>query len=389
MEDLNAASLEDVKDWFRAYYGAANAVLVIAGDITVAEAKAEGGEVLRRHSRRPAYQRQQEWIAKMTGTRSAMMQDNVPQARIYKVWNIPGYQHRDFTLLDMTADVLGGGKNSRLYKRLVYTDRTATSVTAFMRPVRNRLAAADHRHGEAGQRSGGRGEGARRRSGALPRLRARRPRKLERIRTTNYANFARGIERIDGFGGKSSILAESQVYGGSPDFYKTRLGWIGSATPADVQGAAKRWLSDGVFVLNVRARAHVQDRGQHRGSQQAADARRAAIAQASRVPARAKLSNGLEIVVVERHSAPVVDFTLLADAGFAADAQAKPGTARLAMLMLQEGTKTRTSPEIAERAESLGAPLGRGLVTRSLVSQHECAQRPACRNRSICTRTCC
>ena len=52
MEDLNAASLEDVKDWFRAYYGAANAVLVIAGDITAADAKAEGREVFRRHSRR-------------------------------------------------------------------------------------------------------------------------------------------------------------------------------------------------------------------------------------------------------------------------------------------------------------------------------------------------
>ena len=63
-----------------------------------------------------------------------MMQDNVPQARIYKVWNIPGYKQRDFTLLDMTSDLLGGGKNSRLYKRLVYTDRTATDVTAGVGP---------------------------------------------------------------------------------------------------------------------------------------------------------------------------------------------------------------------------------------------------------------
>lgn len=77
-------------------------------------------------------------------------------------------------------------------------------------------------------------------------------------------------------------------------------------------------------------------------------------------PQRARLSNGLEIIVVERHNAPVVDFTLIADAGFAADSKARPGTARLAMLMLQEGTKTRTSPEIADRAESLGATLDVG-----------------------------
>ena len=80
---------------------------------------------------------------------------------------------------------------------------------------------------------------------------------LDRIRTTNYANFARSIERIDGFGGKSSILAESQVFGGSPDFYKTRLNWMADATPADVQGAARRWMSDGVFVLNVGPGADV------------------------------------------------------------------------------------------------------------------------------------
>src|SRR6185369_14802779 len=75
---------------------------------------------------------------------------------------------------------------------------------------------------------------------------------------------------------------------------------------------------------------------------------------------RAKLSNGLEIVVVERHEAPLVDLTLISDACFAADSLAKPGTARLATLMLQEGTKTRSSLQIAERAESIGATIGVG-----------------------------
>jgi zinc protease len=81
-------------------------------------------------------------------------------------------------------------------------------------------------------------------------------------------------------------------------------------------------------------------------------------------------------VVVERHSAPVVDFTLMADAGFAADAQAKPGTARLAMLMIQEGTKTRTSPEISDRAESLGSPLAVGsTLDRSFLNMNALSNR--------------
>src|SRR6476619_7770808 len=106
-------------------------------------------------------------------------------------------------------------------------------------------------------------------------------------------------------------------------------------------------MSDGEFVLNVEPVATFKtlvstvDRSK-------VPTPGAAPSLKLPTPERAKLSNGLEVVVVERHSAPVVDFTLLADAGFAADASAKPGTARLAMLITKEGTKTRTSPEIAD-----------------------------------------
>ena len=358
MEDLNAASLEDVKEWFRSYYGAANAVLVIAGDVTAAEAKQKVEKYFGDIPAGPPIRRQLDSIAKMSGKRRAVMQDNVPQARIYKVWNIPGYRHRDFALLDMTSDLLGGGKNSRLYKRLVYTDRSATAAAAYVGPfeIGSQLTIV------VTVKPGGDPvavEKAIDEEVALMLAKGPTPAELDRIRTTNYANFARGIERIDGFGGKSAILAESQVYGGSPDFYKTRLGWINGATPVEVQDAARRWMSDGEFVLEVepvatfKTVASTVDRSKLPTPGAAPSLKLPA-------PERAKLSNGLEVVVVERHSAPVVDFTLLADAGYAADAQAKPGTARLAMLMLQEGTKTRSSLQIAEASESLGAPIAVG-----------------------------
>jgi zinc protease len=224
MDDLNAASLDDVKEWFRTYYGAANAVLVVAGDITVADAKARVEKYFGDIPSGPVIKRQEEWIAKMTGTRRAMLQDNVPQARIYKVWNIPGYKQRDFTLMDMAADLLAGGKNSRLYKRLVYTDRTATNVTASVGAVRTRLAGAAHRHGQAGRRSGGRREGGRRGVVAFPRLgpdaRGGRTHSHHEL-----ANFARGAERIDGFGGKSAILAEGRCTRARR--ISTRRAWAG------------------------------------------------------------------------------------------------------------------------------------------------------------------
>src|SRR5688572_4168370 len=106
MEDLNAASVEDVKEWFRTYYGAANAVLVVAGDVTAAEAKAKVEKYFGDIPSGPVIKRQTDWVAKMTGERRAMLQDNVPQARIYKVWNIPGYRQHDNTLLDISADIL-------------------------------------------------------------------------------------------------------------------------------------------------------------------------------------------------------------------------------------------------------------------------------------------
>ena len=374
MEDLNAASLDDVKEWFRAYYGAANAVIVLAGDISAADAKAKVEKYFGDIPAGPVITRKQEWIAKMSGSRRSTMQDNVPQARVYKVWNIPGYKQRDFTLLDMTCDVLAGGKNSRLYKRLVYTDRTATSVSAFVWPFEIASQVMMFATVKPGVDPAVVEKAMEEEMAALL---ATGPTaaELERIKTTNFASFARGSERIDGFDGKSSILAESQVYGGSPDFYKTRLGWVAGATPVEVQGAAKRWLSDGVFVLNVdpvpqfKHAATGADR-----SKVPATGEPPALKLPT--PARAKLSNGLEIVVVERHAAPVVDFTLMADAGFAADASAKPGTARLAMLMIQEGTKTRDSLQIADRAETLGANIAVGSsLDRSFLNMNALSSR--------------
>jgi zinc protease len=358
MEDLNAASLDDVKEWFRAYYGAANAVIVLAGDITLADAKQKVEKYFGDIPPGPVVVRQEEWIAKMTGTRRAMVQDRVPQARIYKVWNIPGYKTRDFTLLDMTCDLIGNGKNSRLYKRLVYTDRTATAVSADIGPFEIGSQIQLYVTVKPGSDPAAVEKAI---DEELAKFIATGPTaaEVDRVRTANYANFVRGIERIDGFGGKSSILAESMVYGGTPDYYKQRLGWVASATPADVQGAAKRWLSDGVFIVNVvptpeyKTAASTVDRSKRPDTGTPPSLTLPG-------PTRAKLSNGLQVVVVERHNAPVVDFTLIADAGFAADNSAKPGTARLSMLMLQEGTKTRNSVAIAERAESLGAALGVG-----------------------------
>jgi zinc protease len=134
MEDLNAASLDDVKGWFRQYYGAANAVLVVAGDVQPEDVKKRVEHFFGDIASGPVLKRTDAWVAKMSGEKRASLQDRVPQARIYKTWNIPGYNTHDLTLLQLASDVLASGKNSRLYKRLVYTDQIATSVSAGVGP---------------------------------------------------------------------------------------------------------------------------------------------------------------------------------------------------------------------------------------------------------------
>jgi zinc protease len=358
MDDLNAASLEDVKEWFRSFYGAANAVIVLAGDITPAEAKKKVELYFGDIPSGPVVKRQQAWVAKMNGEKRAMLQDRVPQARIYKTWNIPGYNTRDFTMLDLTSDLLGSGKNSRLYKRLVYQDQLATSVQVGVGPFEigsqfqitvtvkpgGDLRAVEKVLDEELDRFLKSGPTAA---------------ELERVRTSAYAGFVRGVERIDGAGGKSYILAQSQVFGGSPDFYRTQLRWAQEATPKDIQAAANRWLSDGVFVLDVEPTPEykVASTGADRSKPPAVG-----TAPALSLPPlkRTTLSNGLKVVLAERHNAPVVDMTLIFDAGYAADSLATPGTAKLALAMIDEGTKKRTALEIAERAELLGARIGAG-----------------------------
>lgn len=358
MEDLNAASLEDVHEWFNTYYGAANATLVVAGDVDADEVFKKVEKYFGSIPSGPPIAKHQKWIAKRTGTQRQIAQDRVPQARIYKVWNIPEFGDKELDYLNLASDVLAAGKNSRLYKRLVYQDQIATSVTAYVdiNEIGSRFfIVATARPGESLSRV----EAAI--DEELERFLAKGPaaEELERAKTQQFSTFIRGIERIGGFGGKSDILAMNQTYAGSPDFYKTTLNNFRTARPKDVQEAARKWLSDGVYILEIHPFPKL--------ASTASDVDRSELPVPEikpnvKFPAllRTNLSNGLKVVLAERHEVPLVNITLQVDAGYAADQFAAPGTARLAMNMLDEGTKKRTALEISDELDRLGATLSTG-----------------------------
>ena len=261
-------------------------------------------------------------------------------------------------LLAIFSDVLSRGKSSRFYKRLVFDEQIATDASAYV-----------DAHEIGGtfviQASARPGVEITKVEKALDEELARflaggpTAAELERAKVQSRAGFIRGIERIGGFGGKSDVLAQGEVFAGRPDFYKVRLQRIASATPQQLRSAALRWLSDGVYTLEVQPFPELAaaDSGADRSKlPEPGPPPRAKFPELE----RATLSNGLKIVLAQRRAIPQVRFDLLVDAGFAADQFALPGTASLTMTMLDEGTQKLGALQISDRLAELGANLGTG-----------------------------
>ncbi len=389
MADLNAAALGDVKNWFREYYGAANATVVLAGDITPAQARAKVLRYFGDIGPGPRLSRPQPWTAARTTSTRAVFPDKVPQTRIYREWNAPGLADADATLLDLASTALGGGKTSRLYQRLVYRDKLADSVSMSVMPFE--LASmvmlqvsvrkgADPARVEAAL------------DDELRKFLATGPDadELARARTESRAAFIRGIEKVGGFSGQATILAEGQVYRANPTAYLEDFAVMQAATPQAVRAAAQRWLGQGDFTLVVEpgsdvAASDAAYAALQRGLPAAAGApalkadpaaayravastaeRKHGVPEVERFPdldfpalQRATLSNGIPVVLAERHAVPVVNVELMFRGGYASDGGAgEPGRAGFAMAMLDEGTATLDSIAIARRLEQLGAQLG-------------------------------
>jgi zinc protease len=187
---------------------------------------------------------------------------------------------------------------------------------------------------------------------------------LGRVRTGARASFVRGLERISG---KADILAEHQVFGGSPDAYKASFDRFQTASAKEITRATKDWLSDGEYSLRVLPFA------KHTSSASTVD-RSTGIPAVGAAPdvsfdrlQKATLSNGLKVILANRSAVPVVRMQLLVDAGYAADQNVKPGTANLAMAMLDEGTKTRDALQISTQMSEMGTSIGSGASLDSSV----------------------
>ena len=358
MEDLEAATVEDVHAWFKKYYGANNTVLVIAGDVDTDEVKKKVEHYFAGIQPGPALTKHDQWVNKLTGTQREVSYDRVSETMMMKSWNIQGNSTLDTTYLDLVAAVLTSGKSSRLYQQLVYNQQLASSVSAYT---------------STGEIAGTFEITAMINPGVseelvdsiiteeLNRLMTKGPTReeLERVKIQTISGFVRGMEAVGGFGGKSDILAANFIYTGDPTHYKKELEWIKNASRADLKAVANKWLSDGLYQLEIRPFPKLMAGDDN--------VDRSSVPEAGQAPdvafekyETATLKNGLKVIVAKRDTIPVVNMMLSIDAGYAADQLATPGTARLAMNMLDEGTNDRTSLEINEELTLLGASIGAG-----------------------------
>ena len=225
MVDLDAAKLDDVKDWFRANYGAANAVLSVAGDVNPDSVLAKVQRYFGDIPSGPPVTHQETWIAKRTGHQRGVMEDRVPQARVYRVWNVPEWGSADGDYLALAGQVLSAGKSSRLFKRLVYDEQIATDVSAYadLREIAGLFVV------QASVRPGvDPAKVERALDQELARLLASGPTppELARARARIRAGFIRGVERIGGGGGSPTCSPTARS---SPDGpMRTRSGCAGS-----------------------------------------------------------------------------------------------------------------------------------------------------------------
>ncbi len=379
MSDLDAASMETVKAWFRDKYGPNNATLVMAGDISPAEARPLVEKYFGTIARGPVNTPAAATIPTLTENKRMVMKDQVAATVLSKYWPVPGMTDKDLTALAVGGNILGGLASSRMDEELVRNEQLAVGVSASnydfqrvgafsvemtLKPGVD-LAAAEARLDQLLQKFITEGP---------------TEDEVRRAATSSLASTIRGLEQVGGFSGKAVTLAQGEVLAGDAAFYAKQFDILATITPADVKAAMQRWISKPSFtlVLEPGARDATYEEAKSVGAAANASERdRAAetltvtkerpkppITTEAQLdfPAieRATLKNGMKVTYARRTAVPATYVSMSFNAGGAGDPSGKAGLAGLALGLFDEGTGKLSSQQIAEASERLGANISAG-----------------------------
>lgn len=376
MADLDSASMDDVKGWFIDNYGPNNATLVLAGDISPSEARPLVEKYFGAIARGPVNVPAAADIPELTENVRKVMKDQVAATNISRYWSAPGLNSRDLVALTVGANILGGLSSSRLDNILVRDEKIAVGVSAgnfsFQRVgLLNVGATAAPGVDPAAVEA--------RMNEVIDRFIAEGPTEDEvrRAATQEVAGTIRGLEQVGGFGGKAVTLASGEVFVGDADFYARQLEILATLTPAEVQAAMQQWMTRPSMTLVLEPGERDSEYTEAASVAVATDDAPAdntvTVSLVRPKPdiqtlaeldfpdvAETTLSNGMKVYYAQRTAVPVTRVALSFDAGSAADPVDKRGLGSLAMSLYDEGTATRSSQQIAEARERLGANITTG-----------------------------
>ncbi|RIA43981.1 putative Zn-dependent peptidase [Hephaestia caeni] len=379
MADLDAASLADVKQWFHDHYGPNNAVLVLAGDIDLATAKAKVQKYFGDIPRGPQNVLPDAPIPTLPARKDEVMKDRVAATMLTRMWAVPGVNSKDMAALDVAAGVLGGLDSSRLTDQLVRKEKLAVQVSAYNQSLAQLgifVIQVIVRPGADADVVG------KRIDQIIADFLKTGPTEDEvrRVVTKQVSETISGLESVGGFGGKAVALAQGELYSDDPGAYKKDLENLAAQTPANVKAVADKWLSRPTYALTIAPGA--RDAYQEATPTAKIPAETAAKADADTetvkgnrgpLPAvgkvadlvfptieHARLANGIGLVYAHRDAVPITLATISFDAGAAADPATALGTQALTLGMMDEGTKALDATRLAEAQERLGADISTG-----------------------------
>ena len=378
MDDLDKASLDDVKAWFHDHYGPDNAVLALAGDIDLATAKAKVTQWFGAITPGPKVQPVNVAVVPLKAPVDILLHDQIATTRVYRTWPMPGLDNPDYLPLSIGAQILGGLSSSRLTDALVHGKEIAVGAaasaevhaqggwfeaTADVKPGQDTKAVAATLDAE------------------IARLIDQGPTQdeLQRAAMAEVSSTIRQLEQTGGNTGQAPVLAQGLLYSNDPAHYRTELDRIAKLTPADVRAAMQKWLGHPGLRLTIEPGARTAG-GENRGGDDmlppitppppvpagltvtSPDGDRSHLPAGAAVaplpfPAieRTTLSNGIKVYFARRDAVPVVSVRVSFDAGYAADPKGGRGTEALLLKLMDEGTESLDAVSLARARERLGA----------------------------------
>jgi zinc protease len=375
--DLAAAELDDVQQFFRQYYTPNNASLAIVGDFDPVATRRLVEKYFGGLKRGPEVPKITAATPPITAEKKLTVTDTVQLPRVYMSWLTPAIFKPGDAEADVAADVLGGGKSSRLFKTLVYDKQIAQAVQA----TQESLILGSKFTIQATARPGHTAEELESAiNEELRRFNEQGPDagEIERARNTIETRIVFGLETLGGFGGKADRLNSYEHYLGTPDYLARDLQRYRDVSPQAVKAFAQRYLQPNarVVLFAVPGEKKLAAEPPAPPAQTAAGgAESVNIAEPWRkempkpgrlrpaqfpTPERFTLANGLTVLISERRELPVVAASLVFASGSGANPPEMPGLANFTAAMLDEGTTTRNALRIADDTARLGATLSTG-----------------------------